>query len=81
MKIIYIFSPGENAQGKTNLLEAAALLSTGKSHRTARDRDMIRINEPFARVKAVSMQADGEHTVDVVLSRSEKSGCCLTACL
>lgn len=68
---IYIFT-GENAQGKTNLLEAAALLSTGKSHRTARDRDMIRINEPFARVKAVSMQADGEHTVDVVLSRSEK---------
>lgn len=68
---IYIFT-GENAQGKTNLLEAAALLSTGKSHRTARDRDMIRINEPFARVKAASMQADGEHTVDVVLSRSEK---------
>ena len=63
---------GENAQGKTNLLEAAALLSTGKSHRTARDRDMIRINEPFARVKAESVQQDGEHTVDVVLSRSEK---------
>lgn len=68
---IYIFT-GENAQGKTNLLEAAALLSTGKSHRTSRDRDMIRINQPFARVKASSMQADGEHTVDVVLSRGEK---------
>ena len=42
---------------------------------------MIRINQPFARVKASSMQADGEHTVDVVLSRGEKSGCSLTACL
>ena len=29
---------GENAQGKTNLLEAMVCLSTGKSHRTRADR-------------------------------------------
>lgn len=32
---------GENAQGKTNLLEAMVCLSTGKSHRTRTDRDLI----------------------------------------
>lgn len=33
---------GENAQGKTNLLEAMVCLSTGKSHRTRADRELIR---------------------------------------
>lgn len=33
---------GKNAQGKSNLLEAIALLGTGKSFRTSRERDLIR---------------------------------------
>ncbi|MBE9039857.1 DNA replication/repair protein RecF [Oscillatoriales cyanobacterium LEGE 11467] len=33
---------GDNAQGKSNLLEGAALLSTLKSHRSTSDRDLIR---------------------------------------
>ena len=32
---------GENAQGKTNLLEAVYMLSTGKSFRTRFDREMV----------------------------------------
>lgn len=32
---------GRNAQGKTNLLEAIAYLSTTRSHRTSEDRDLI----------------------------------------
>lgn len=36
---------GENAQGKTNLLEAIVCLSTGKSPRTRSDREMIRFGE------------------------------------
>lgn len=33
---------GQNAQGKSNLLEAIAMLGTGKSFRTSRDTDLIR---------------------------------------
>lgn len=33
---------GANAQGKSNLLEAIAMLGTGKSFRTSRERDLIR---------------------------------------
>ena len=33
---------GNNAQGKTNILEAAYLCGTTKSHRGSRDKDMIR---------------------------------------
>lgn len=63
---------GENGQGKTNLLEAISLVSTGRSHRTNREKDMIMHGEPFARVRCETQQRDGKHTVDVVLSRNEK---------
>ncbi|GMA57310.1 DNA replication and repair protein RecF [Alicyclobacillus sacchari] len=33
---------GENGQGKTNALEAMLLLAVGKSHRTSKDKDMVR---------------------------------------
>ncbi len=35
---------GENAQGKTNLLEAMVCLSTGKSNRTRSDRELIQFD-------------------------------------
>lgn len=43
---------GDNAQGKSNLLEAVELLSTLRSHRTSRDRDLIRDGESLAQVTA-----------------------------
>lgn len=43
---------GENAQGKSNLLEAVELLATLKSHRTSRDRDLIQDGFPTAQVSA-----------------------------
>lgn len=41
---------GQNAQGKSNLLEAVELLSTLKSHRSSRDRDLIQTEEPTATI-------------------------------
>lgn len=43
---------GENAQGKTNLLEAVFLLSSTRSHRTRRDREMILFNAGHFRITA-----------------------------
>ena len=48
---------GENAQGKSNLLEAVELLATLKSHRTSRDRDLVQQDQPLAQVSA-SVQRD-----------------------
>lgn len=36
---------GDNAQGKTNLLEAMVCLSGGKSHRTRTDRELVRFDQ------------------------------------
>ena len=44
---------GDNAQGKTNLLEAIYLLSTGRSHRVSDEKLMIRKDCEMAVCKAV----------------------------
>src|ERR1700722_13577906 len=42
---------GPNASGKTNLVEAISFLSTGKSFRTSKEKQLIGFGEPVARVK------------------------------
>ena len=58
---------GENGAGKTNLLEAMHLLSLGRSHRTASDRDMIAEGCDAAFARAETERADGRHDVEVRL--------------
>ena len=41
---------GNNAQGKTNILEAIFLCSMGKSFRTNKDKELVKINEDFAKI-------------------------------
>ena len=41
---------GDNAQGKTNILEAIYICATARSHRSGKDREMIRF-DPKIRVK------------------------------
>lgn len=53
---------GENAQGKTTLLEAIYFLSTAKSHRTYPDNELIRHNESWFYLKAKVVPTDGAHT-------------------
>ena len=48
---------GENAQGKTNLLEAIYYVSLGKSFRTTHDTEIIRFGEEYA---SVSLEYESE---------------------
>jgi DNA replication and repair protein RecF len=66
---------GANAAGKTNLLEALALLGSGRSHRTATEIELIAWSAEFARVAASVQQAGavGPMEVEVVLARSSPS--------
>jgi DNA replication and repair protein RecF len=50
---------GANAQGKSNLLEAVELLSTLRSHRTSRDRDLIFDGESIGQISAQLMRDSG----------------------
>jgi DNA replication and repair protein RecF len=61
---------GRNAQGKSNLLEALALLATGKSFRTSREADLIRSGAAAAAVSARVSTRAGEVRVQFVISRA-----------
>lgn len=50
---------GANAQGKSNLLEAIALLGTGKSFRTSRDAEIVREGLPGGSVAGEALVAAG----------------------
>lgn len=63
---------GQNAQGKTNLLEAIYLLSTGRSPRTVQDKEMINFNAKEARVSAKVVTDIGEREIEMMLSKNVK---------
>lgn len=63
---------GKNAQGKTNLLEAIYLLSTGTSPRAVSDKEMINLDADRARVSATVISNSGSKEVEMVLSKKEK---------
>lgn len=58
---------GENAQGKTNLLEAVFYLSTGKSFRTARNQELIRFGAEFADLSCTLFSGGREQSLRAVL--------------
>ena len=60
---------GANAQGKSNLLEALSLLSTGKSFRAARESDLVRSGAPLARVAARVATKAGEVQAACIITR------------
>ncbi|MEN6470810.1 MAG: DNA replication/repair protein RecF [Clostridiaceae bacterium] len=62
---------GENAQGKTNALEAVFLCAFGRSHRTSRDAELIRRGMPGGYVGVTLTNALGTHTVEVKLRADE----------
>lgn len=63
---------GDNAQGKTNLLEAISYLSMARSFRTRREQELIRMGADFADLRA-SIQSHGrEQTLRAVLFAGRK---------
>ena len=61
---------GDNAQGKSNLLEAVELLSTLKSHRVSRDRDLVLAGETESKITAQLTRKHG--SIDLALLLRDK---------
>lgn len=57
---------GENAQGKSNLLEAIELLALLRSHRTSRDRDLVKTGELSGQITAQLERDSG--TVELAMT-------------
>jgi DNA replication and repair protein RecF len=63
---------GDNAQGKTNLLESIYVSSLGRSFRTTKEKEMIRFNQPFTRILATYITENQEKKVDIGFSKEGK---------
>lgn len=65
---------GDNAQGKTNILEAVYLSGTTKSHKGSRDRDMIYFGEEEAHLRTFVKKRELEYQIDIHLKKNKAKG-------
>lgn len=65
---------GNNAQGKTNLLEAVYFSGTTKSYRSCKDRELIYFGERESHIKTVIEKSSKEYIIDFHLKDSDKKG-------
>ncbi|HSX14175.1 MAG TPA: DNA replication and repair protein RecF [Chlamydiales bacterium] len=74
----FVFGPhinviyGDNARGKTNLLEAISLISTGRSFRTQHLFEIIQEGKKFFYIEATFEQAGVEQTIKMSFDGKEK---------
>ncbi len=61
---------GENAQGKTNIIEAVYSACTGRSFRTRDDKDMIQFNKDFARIHLELEESEQSTVLDLTLLKN-----------
>lgn len=63
---------GDNAQGKTNLLEAIYLLAFARSYRTTKDDELIRWGNDFAKVNGEIVKENQHLPLEIILSKRGK---------
>lgn len=63
---------GENAQGKTNLMESIYVLAMAKSHRTPRDKELIKWDEDYGKIEGRAQKRYGPLSMQLVLSKKGK---------
>src|ERR1700722_12077926 len=61
---------GPNASGKTNLVEAVSFLSTGKSFRTSKEKQVIGFGKSVVHILASVEDEEGEEKLELTLSLS-----------
>ena len=65
---------GDNAQGKTNILEALYLCAATKSHRGSKDRELIRFGEEEAHIRLNLIKNDVPYRIDMHLKKERAKG-------
>lgn len=65
---------GDNAQGKTNILEALYVCGTTKSHRASVDKELIQFEKQEAHIRVHLKKRDVPHKIDMHLKRTKSKG-------
>ncbi len=65
---------GDNAQGKTNILEAIYVAGTTKSHRASKDREIIAFDSDEAHIKMLVRKNNISRRIDMHLKKNKTKG-------
>ena len=65
---------GDNAQGKTNILEAIFVSATTKSHKGSKDKEIIRFGKEEAHIRTILEKDNAEYRVDMHLRKNKSKG-------
>lgn len=63
---------GENAQGKTNLMEAIYLLAFTRSYRTSKDKELIQWDQNYAKIEGTIIKRNQQFPLEIQLSAKGK---------
>lgn len=63
---------GENAQGKTNLMEAIYVLAFTRSYRTPKEKELIKWESEFARIEGKITKRNRSYPLEIVISNLGK---------
>ncbi len=67
---------GENAQGKTNVMESIYVLAMAKSHRTSNDKELIRWDADYAKIEGRIQKQYGPLPMQLIISKKGKKAKC-----
>ena len=65
---------GDNAQGKTNILEAVYMAASARSHRASKDRDIIKFGEDEAHIKLFFQKKGSPFKIDMHIKKNKAKG-------
>ncbi|MCR5607564.1 MAG: DNA replication/repair protein RecF [Lachnospiraceae bacterium] len=65
---------GDNAQGKTNILEAIHVCGTTKSHKGCKDKELIKINQDEAHIRMIINKNQVDRRIDMHLKKNKTKG-------
>ena len=65
---------GDNAQGKTNVLEAIYLSATTKSHKGSKDKDIVCFDKEEAHIRTYLAKEGIEYKIDMHLRKNKSKG-------
>lgn len=65
---------GDNAQGKTNILEAIYVAATTKSHKSSKDKEIINFDKEEAHIRVYIEKDNVENRIDMHLRKTKSKG-------
>ncbi len=65
---------GDNAQGKTNILEAIYVAATTKSHKGSKDKELIKMDQSESHIRLRNEKDEMIHIIDMHIKKNKSKG-------